>query len=187
MSHHNCLQNAFYQSGLITATWAMLSVGMFGGSHHNIVGPTGQTWQGFGLSIVFHILSFNRSFNWNPVTKFYSIWCGSTSAACNHLRPHLLGSFHYATGSVYSICPAERCARIFCWSRFFHRRKSNWLCSRSSKVYPTHPGLLILYRSFAVCFHMSRARITKSSVNLFVTDRHGTSVWSTTLPSKWKI
>ena len=30
------------ESGLITATWAVLAAGIFGGSHHNIVGPTGH-------------------------------------------------------------------------------------------------------------------------------------------------
>jgi len=29
------------EAGLITATWAVLAAGLFGGSHHNIVGPTG--------------------------------------------------------------------------------------------------------------------------------------------------
>jgi MFS superfamily sulfate permease-like transporter len=30
------------EAGLITATWAVLAAGLFGGSHHNIVGPTGD-------------------------------------------------------------------------------------------------------------------------------------------------
>ena len=29
------------ESGLITAIWALLAAGFFGGSHHNIVGPSG--------------------------------------------------------------------------------------------------------------------------------------------------
>ncbi len=30
------------EAGLITATWAVLAAGLVGGSHHNIVGPTGD-------------------------------------------------------------------------------------------------------------------------------------------------
>ena len=33
------------ESGFITAIWAMLAAGLFGGSHHNIIGPAGTLFR----------------------------------------------------------------------------------------------------------------------------------------------